>query len=74
VAADLIEQRTLSDRVEARYAGWSGDLGKAILDGRETLASLEAKVASGEIDPSPSSGSQEQLENLVNQRIWAADR
>ena len=74
VAADLIEQRTLSDRVEARYAGWSGDLGKAILEGRETLASLEAKVASGEIDPSPSSGSQEQLENLVNQRIWAADR
>ena len=74
VAADLLEQRTLSDRVEARYAGWSGELGTAILEGRESLASLEAKVAAGEIDPKPVSGSQEQLENLVNQRIWAADR
>ena len=40
----------------------------------ESLASLEAKVASGEIDPSPVSGHQELLENLVNQRIWAAER
>ena len=31
-------------------------LGTAILDGRETLASLEARVASGEIDPRPVSG------------------
>ena len=34
-------------------------LGKAILDGSETLASLEAKVAAGEIDPRPVSGRQE---------------
>ena len=35
---------------------------------------LEQRVAAGEIDPRPVSGSQELLENIVNQRIWAADR
>jgi xylose isomerase len=73
VAAELLESRTLSDRVEERYAGWSGTLGRAILDGHESLASLEGKVASGEIDPEPVSGRQELLENLVNQAIWTAD-
>ncbi len=74
VAADLLEQGTLAERVEARYAGWSGALGTAILGGDETLESLEAKVASGEIDPSPASGSQEALENVVNRAIWGVDR
>ena len=74
VAADMIEQQTLSREVEARYAGWSGPLGKAILDGSETLETLEAKVASGSIDPGRASGGQERLENLVNQRIWSVDR
>ncbi|HYH93859.1 MAG TPA: xylose isomerase [Candidatus Saccharimonadales bacterium] len=74
VAADLLEQRTLSSLVEQRYAGWSEGLGARIIAGDETLETLEAKVAAGEIDPAPVSGSQEQLENLVNQRIWAVDR
>jgi xylose isomerase len=74
VAADMVEQGTLSREVEARYAGWSGSLGTAILDGTESLASLEAKVAAGEVDPRRASGGQERLENLVNQRIWAVDR
>ncbi|MGE5156016.1 MAG: xylose isomerase [Betaproteobacteria bacterium] len=71
VAADLLEQGTLSSRVEARYAGWSGPLGTAILEGKESLETLEARVARGEINPRRVSGSQEQLENLVNQRIWS---
>jgi xylose isomerase len=71
VAADILERRTLLDQVEARYAGWSGPLGTAILGGSESLESLEAKVAAG-IDPKPRSGRQEELENLVNQRIWLA--
>jgi xylose isomerase len=44
------------------------------MDGHESLASLEAKVASGEIDPTPVSGRQEELENLVNRHIWATER
>jgi xylose isomerase len=74
VAAELLERETLSRPLEERYAGWGGALGRAILDGHESLASLEAKVASGEIDPRPVSGRQEELENLVNQAIWTADQ
>ncbi len=74
VAADMVEQRTLASARKARYAGWSGDLGAAIQSGSLTLADLERRVASGEIDPRPRSGQQELLEGLVNRRIWAADR
>jgi xylose isomerase len=74
VAADMLERRTLDERREARYAGWSGDLGRAILGGDVTLEDLERRVADGGIDPRPVSGQQELLENLVNQRIWSADR
>ena len=74
VAADLLEKETLSRPLEERYAGWGGPLGQAILDGDESLESLEAKVASGEIDPRPVSGRQEELENRVNRVIWTVDR
>jgi xylose isomerase len=72
VAADLIERGELADRKDARYAGWDGALGAAILDGTETLESLEAKVAAGAIEPRRASGHQELLENVVNQSVWSA--
>ena len=34
---------------------------------------LAGRVATGEIDPTPRSGRQERLENLVNQAIWEVD-
>ena len=74
VAADLLENETLSRPLEERYAGWGGPLGQAILDGDESLESLEAKVASGEIDPRAVSGRQEEFENRVNRVIWTVDR
>jgi xylose isomerase len=73
-AADLVERATLSRPLAERYADWGGPLGTAILDGRESLASLEAKVAAGEIDPTPRSGHQEHLENEVNRVLWSKDR
>jgi xylose isomerase len=75
VAADMIEAGDLQRLRDQRYAGWSGDLGTAIAAGRRSLADLEAAVGEGGINPRPVSGRQEQLENLVNQRIWSvADR
>ena len=71
VAAELIESETLSGPMERRYAGWSDNLGRSILGGSETLDSLEAKVASGELDPAPVSGEQELLESRVNRVIWS---
>jgi xylose isomerase len=74
VAADLVERGDLAASRDARYAGWDGDLGASILGGGTSLADLEARVASGEIDPQPVSGGQERLENLVIRSIWAVDR
>ena len=43
VAADMIEAGTLAGMVEARYAGWAGPLGTAILDGSLSLADLAGR-------------------------------
>jgi xylose isomerase len=69
-AADLVERGELAKLKDARYAGWDGELGKAILSGSVSLADLEARVASGAVAPVRHSGSQERLENLVNQSVW----
>jgi xylose isomerase len=73
-AAAMIDDGRLADRREDRYAGWGETLGTEILAGDLSLAALEERVASGVVDPRPASGGQEALENLVNQRVWAADR
>ena len=70
VAERLIEDGTLEQARDDRYAAWTDDLGTQILGGKTDLAGLEAKVASGELDPSPVSGRQEALENAVNRAIW----
>jgi xylose isomerase len=72
VAAEMVEKNTLADPRADRYAGWSGELGSAILGGKLTLADLERRVADGKIDPKPRSGEQERLEGEVNRRIWRA--
>jgi xylose isomerase len=66
----LVERGELAALRDARYAGWAGDLGRAILGGELSLAELEARVASRVVDPVRASGSQERLENLVNQSVW----
>jgi xylose isomerase len=73
VAAALIEDGELERLRSARYAGWTGALGKAILVDGADLNGLATKVLAGEIDPSPVSGRQEMLENLVNRTIWNVD-
>jgi xylose isomerase len=74
VAADLLESGELARSRDERYAGWDAELGKSILDGGVSLADLEGRVADGSITPTRRSGSQERLENLVNQKIWAVDK
>src|SRR5438874_4206658 len=62
VAADMLERRTLADPRRERYRSWSEKLGTDILSGSVSLADLERRVATGEIDPRPTSGEQELLE------------
>lgn len=73
VGADMVEQGTLAGPKAKRYEGWTAGLGTGILDGSESLNSLESRVVSGEIDPQPASGGQERLENRVNEVIWSVD-
>ena len=65
-AARLIQDGSLGELLEQRYAGWDGALGRAILAGEHDLDSLAALVAARSLDPQPRSGRQEMLENLVN--------
>jgi xylose isomerase len=72
-AADMVEAGTLDAMREARYAGWDGELGRAILSGATSFEALAGRVAAGEIDPRPVSGRQELYENVVNRHIWVAE-
>jgi len=70
VAAQLIEDGTLERACSTRYAGWSTALGADIMDGSVDLEALESLIAAGEVDPTPVSGRQEDLENLINRTLW----
>ena len=67
LAADSVLAELDANR-DARYAGWDGDLGRSILDGTTSLASLHDRAA-GAGEPVRVSGGQERLENLVARHI-----
>ncbi len=64
-AARMLEDGQLQRRVAERYRGWEGELGREILTGKHALADLGKLVHAQGINPRATSGSQEQLENLV---------
>jgi xylose isomerase len=74
VAERLIQDGELERFREARYAGWNGELGRAIAGGGTDLEGLAGRVFAGRLEPSPVSGRQERLENIVNRAIWSVDR
>ena len=66
VAEKMIDDGEIARRVAERYARWDGKDGRAILDGRRSLADLAAQVEKKRLEPQPVSGRQERLEDLVN--------
>jgi xylose isomerase len=72
VAASLLESDDLEGPRRERYAGWQGELGRAIGGGERSLEDLRHLVADRAIEPTPVSGRQEQLENVVNRHIERA--
>ena len=62
-AAMLADGRLEAARTE-RYAGWDSPDGQALL--HSDLAQISAQVLAEDINPEPTSGRQERLENLVN--------
>lgn len=65
-AAKLMEEGRVDRFREERYAGWKEQLGRDILAGRKSLDDLSAHVLETGLEPMPTSGRQEMLENLVN--------
>ncbi len=66
VAEKMLADGELQRQVSARYAGWDGAEGRAILKGKRSLAELAGRVEKKRIEPQPVSGRQERLEELVN--------
>jgi xylose isomerase len=68
-AAAIIEDGTLQQNLDERYAGWNEREAKAMLSGKRSLEQISARVLKNNINPEPRSGRQEYLENLINRFI-----
>jgi xylose isomerase len=65
-AATIIADGKLDAFRAERYAGWKGELGKAILAQDASLTSVADLAVARNLAPRPASGRQEWLENLVH--------
>ncbi|PCJ07872.1 MAG: xylose isomerase [Rhodobacteraceae bacterium] len=68
-AAAMIEDGTMGQFVTDRYAGWQKPEAQAMLQGKQSLEEITAKVEASGLNPSPRSGRQEYLENVVNRFV-----
>ncbi|MDB5051140.1 MAG: Xylose isomerase [Fibrobacteres bacterium] len=66
IAEKMIKDGALQKKVEERYSGWHGELGRSILSGKKSLGELADLALAQDLDPKHRSGRQEALENLVN--------
>ena len=67
-AAKIIEDGTWQDMLSARYEGWSGELGAALMK-TASLENIADRVLAEGLAPKPRSGRQERLENLINDAL-----
>ncbi len=68
-AAAMMEDGTLHGFVEDRYAGWKSDEAQAMMAGNRTLDQIAGRVLAEDVNPTPKSGKQEYLENVVNRFV-----
>ena len=68
-ADEMLAAGALTAPLTARYAGWDGEEGQAILAGRRSLADLADSALTSGLDPQPRSGRQEYLESVVNRYV-----
>jgi xylose isomerase len=69
-AARLVEAGELERFRTERYAGWDGDFGRRVLTGDMKLSDVAEHAFVHDLQPRPSSGRQEWLENRVNAAIF----
>jgi xylose isomerase len=68
-AAKMIEDGALSSPLTERYAGWEDKTAIQMLDGTLGLDDIAAHVLQNDVNPTPISGRQEKLENIVNRYV-----
>lgn len=68
-AAKMLEDGVLADFVSQRYKGWEQEGAKQMLSGHRNLEEISNWVDGQTINPSPKSGRQEYLENIVNRYV-----
>ena len=73
VAEKMLDDGDIEAMRDQRYDGWTSGDGADILAGNKTLAELADEAVENNLSPSPVSGRQELLENLVNKAIWGVD-
>jgi xylose isomerase len=66
IAAQMLRDGKLEKALTKRYAKWDEPRNKAMLDGRESLDKIAARVLKSGLDPQPNSGRQEYLETILN--------
>ncbi|KNG93761.1 xylose isomerase [Pseudaestuariivita atlantica] len=66
-ALAMLDDGGMEQALAERYAGWNTPEAKAMFD--SDLATITQRVLDDEINPEPSSGRQEQLENWVNRFV-----
>ena len=66
-AAAMLEDGKLEDARRNRYAGWDSPAAQDLL--KSDLTRITERVVSEDINPTPKSGRQERLENLVNRYL-----
>ena len=68
-AAAMHESAALDGPLATRYAGWESERGKQLLAEEADLAGIAERVERDGIVPTPLSGRQERLENVVNRFV-----
>lgn len=68
-AAAMIEDGTLDNFVDDRYAGWQSEEAQKMLNGEYGLEEISNYVAQADVNPEPISGRQEYLENVINRFV-----
>jgi len=64
-AVAMIESDQLQAFKDERYSGWSSGMGEKMLSGEASLDDMAAQCADQNVSPTPISGRQEHLENIV---------
>jgi xylose isomerase len=71
IAAAMIEGGDLALRTAKRYAGWNGEFGQHVLQGKLSLADIALHTGQRQLNPQHQSGQQERLENIVNRYLYS---